>query len=100
MFPDLADRTWLWAAAGLYLAGFLLGTISLVRGGKPSGVVNYVLIFAGYVLQFIGLGVRGHAVGGTPLGNTFELFQFTAWSAISLYLVVGVTFRSSLLGYF
>src|SRR5471032_2832813 len=100
MFAAIVDRTWLWAAAGFYLAGFVLGTWSLLRGGKPSGLANYALIVAGYALQFIGLGVRGHAVGGTPIGNTFELFQFTAWSAISLYLVVGVTFRSSLLGYF
>ena len=100
MLADIADRTWLWAAAGFYLAGFVLGTFALVRGAKPSSVANYALILIGYALQFIGLGVRGHAVGGTPIGNTFELFQFTAWSAITLYLVIGVTFRTSMLGYF
>jgi ABC-type uncharacterized transport system permease subunit len=100
MFADVADRSWLWAAAGFYLAGFVLGTVSLLRGGKPSGVATYSLIVAGYVLQFIGLGVRGRAVHGTPLGNNFELFQFTAWSAITLYLVVGVTFRNSMVGFF
>ena len=100
MFAEIADRNWLWAAAGLYLAGFVLGTVSLLRGGKPSDVANYALIVAGYVLQFIGLGVRGHAIHGTPLGNAFELFQFTAWSAITLYLVIGVTFRNSMLGFF
>jgi len=60
----------------------------------------FALIVVGYVLQLFGLGERGRAVGGCPLGNTFEIFQFTAWSGITLYLVVGVTFRSSLLGYF
>lgn len=100
MFLDLADRTWLWGAAGLYLAGFVLGTNSLLRGGKPSGLHIYGVVVIGYVLQLIGLGIRGRAVGGCPLGNTFEIFQFTSWSAITLYLVVGVTFRSSLLGYF
>jgi len=60
----------------------------------------YFTILAGYVLQFVGLGIRGRATGGCPLGNQFEIFQFTAWSAITLYLVVGVTFRSSLMGYF
>jgi len=100
MSLHFADRSWLWAAAGFYFAGFVLGTISLLRGGKPSDVMNYALIVAGYVLQLVGLGIRGRAVGGCPLGNTFEIFQFTAWSAITLYLVVGVTFRSSLLGYF
>jgi ABC-type uncharacterized transport system permease subunit len=63
-------------------------------------VLVYALIAVGYGLQLAGLGLRGKAVGGCPLGNTFELFQFTAWSAISLYLVIGVAFRSSILGYF
>ena len=100
MLPDLSDRQWLWCAAGLYAAGLVLGTISLVRGQRTSGVLIYCLILVGYVLQFIGLGVRGRSTGGCPLGNQFEIFQFTAWSAITLYLVVGVTFRSSVLGFF
>jgi HemX protein len=100
MFADLSDRQWLWCAAGFYAAGLLLGTVSLLRGGRTSGVLIYGSILAGYVLQFIGLGVRGHETGGCPLGNRFEIFQFTAWSAITLYLVIGVTFRSSVLGYF
>jgi len=100
MLAQLIDRDWLWFAAGLYLAGFLVGTWSLLRGGKPSNLVMYAIIVAGYVVQLFGLYLRGMKVGGCPLGNTFELFQFTAWSAVTLYLVVGVTFRSSLLGYF
>src|SRR5580692_6686010 len=100
MLSDLSDRQWLWCAAGFYSAGLLLGTVSLVRGQRTSGVLIYCAILAGYVLQFIGLGIRGHATGGCPLGNRFEIFQFTAWSAITLYLMVGVTFRSSVLGYF
>jgi ABC-type uncharacterized transport system permease subunit len=100
MFAEITDRTWLWAAACFYFAGFALGTIALLRHGKPSGTAIYVLIALGYVLQLVGLGVRGKAVAGCPLGNQFEFHQFTAWSAITLYLVVGVTFRNSLLGYF
>lgn len=100
MFAHFTDRTWLWLAAEFYLVGFLLGTWSLLRGGRPLNVAMYGLILAGYVMQLTGLYLRGSAVGGCPLGNTFELFQFTAWSAITLYLVIGVTFRTSLLGYF
>ncbi|HEY5078520.1 MAG TPA: cytochrome c biogenesis protein CcsA [Opitutaceae bacterium] len=100
MFADLSDRQWLWCAAGFYTVGVLMGLVSLLRGGRMSGTQIYGTILAGYALQFIGLGVRGHATGGCPLGNQFEIFQFTAWSAISLYLVVGVTFRSSILGVF
>jgi HemX protein len=100
MFSSMTDRDWLWIAGEFYLVGFVLGTWSLWRGGRPSGVAMYALIGAGYLMQLLGLYLRGLTVGGCPLGNTFELFQFTAWSATTLYLVVGVTFRSSLLGYF
>ena len=100
MLAAFTDRQWLWLSAGFYLAGFLLGTWTFLRRGRPAGVAVYSLIALGYTLQLAGLGLRGRAVGGCPLGNTFELFQFTAWSAISLYLVVGVAFRSSVLGYF
>jgi HemX protein len=100
MLADLSDRQWLWCAAGFYSAGLLLGTVSLIRGQRTSGLLIYLAILAGFVLQNIGLAIRGHATGGCPLGNRFEIFQFMSWSAITLYLVVGVTFRSSLLGYF
>jgi ABC-type uncharacterized transport system permease subunit len=100
MLAAFTDRQWLWLSAGFYLAGFLLGTWSFLRRGRPTGVLVYGLIAIGYGLQLAGLGIRGRAVGGCPLGNTFELLQFTAWSAISLYLVVGVAFRSSVLGFF
>lgn len=99
MLAEFTDRSWLWAAAGLYFAGFAMGTVALLRHGRPAGVVTYAIIVIGYVLQLVGLGLRGRAVAGCPLGNQFEIFQFTAWSAITLYLVVGVTFRNSLLGY-
>jgi ABC-type uncharacterized transport system permease subunit len=74
--------------------------MAILRQGRPSGSATYALIVIGYALQLAGLGVRGRVVGGCPLGNQFEIYQFTAWSAITLYLVVGVTFRNSLLGYF
>jgi ABC-type uncharacterized transport system permease subunit len=100
MFAGLTDRSWLWIAAGFYLAGLILGTFSLLKGERQSRTLINSIIILGYLCQVVGLYLRGRIAGGCPLGNTFEFFQFTAWSAITLYLVVGVTFRSSLLGYF
>jgi ABC-type uncharacterized transport system permease subunit len=100
MLAGLTDRSWLWIAAACYLAGLVSGTVSILRGQRQSGPAINAFIVAGYVLQLVGLGLRGQAVRGCPLGNSFELFQFTAWSAITLYFVIGVTFRSSMLGYF
>jgi HemX protein len=97
---DMIDRQWIWIAAACYLAGVLIGTIALARNRKqPTGAI-YLIVVGGFLLQTVGLYLRGLEVGGCPLGNTFELFQFTAWSATALYLVVGLTFRLSLLGYF
>jgi ABC-type uncharacterized transport system permease subunit len=97
---QFTDRTWLWFAAACYLAGFALGTVAVIRERKLSRAAMYAIITAGFTLQTFGLYLRGLEVKGCPLGNTFELFQFVAWSAIALYLVIGATFRLSLLGYF
>ena len=51
MLAQLNDRDWLWIAGEFYLVGFLLGTWSLMRGGRPSGVAMYGLITAGYLMQ-------------------------------------------------
>ncbi len=100
ILPGLADRTWLWLAAACYLIAFLLGTAELLRDRRQSRLAVYGIVGAGFLLQTIGLYVRGHAVRSCPIGNAFEILQFTAWSAIALYLVVGAAFRLSLLGYF
>ena len=96
----LTDRNWLCLASACYLTGLLLGTAALLRDRRQPRLTIYVLVAAGFLLQTLGLYLRGLAVKGCPIGNLFEIFQFTAWSAISLYLVVGATFRLSLLGYF
>ncbi len=97
---SFTDRTRLWIAATLYLAGFVLGTVALLRERRHSRAWMYILITAGFIVQTAGLALRGKALHGCPITNIFELFQFTAWSATSLYLVIGPTFRLSLLGYF
>ena len=63
MFAFLTDRQWMWCAAGFYLAGALLGSLSLLRRGRPLGGVMYGLIAIGYVLQLAGLSERGRVDG-------------------------------------
>lgn len=96
------DRALLWLGALLYLAGFGAGLLALVRRSNapaPRVVLNSLLV-AGWIAQMAGLYLRGLATGGCPLGNTFELVQFVAWSAMVLYFFVGTAFRVSLLGLF
>ncbi len=94
-----SDRFWLWLGAGCYLAGFVLGTIGLLRRKHHSRGLMYFIVVAGYTFQTIGMYLRGSDVRGCPLGNQFEILQFTGWSATTLYLLIGATFRLSLLGY-
>jgi len=98
----LTDRALLWLGALLYLAGFLTGLVALTRRTAPAGLrtILNTLLVGGWGFQMAGLYVRGLAVGGCPLGNTFEIVQFVAWSAMVLYFFVGTTFRGSLLGLF
>ena len=102
MSPLPTDRALLWLGALLYFAGFVSGLLALVRRSNapaPRAVLNALLV-AGWIAQMGGLYVRGLASGGCPLGNTFELVQFVAWSAMVLYFFVGSAFRVSLLGLF
>lgn len=97
-FPT--DRVWLWLAAALYLGGFLFGILALARRARQPHCAVFFIMLAGFAAQTLGLYLRGKAVGGCPIGNTFEILQFTTWSAIALYFVVGAVFRLSLLGFF
>ena len=71
MFAGLTDRSWIWIAAGFYLAGLVMGTLSLLRGERQSNALINIIIVLGYVAQLAGLYARGLVVGGCPLGNTF-----------------------------
>ena len=96
------DRVLLWLGALLYLAGFFTGLIGLTRRQSIAGlrtILNAFLV-GGWVFQWLGLYQRGLAAHGCPLGNTFEIVQFVAWSAMLLYFFVGTAFRVSLLGLF
>lgn len=93
------DKQIFWVAALCYLAGLVLGTVCLLREKRHSKVTMFTIIAVGYVFQTLGLVMRGQQVRGCPLGNTFEILQFSAWSTTSLYLLIGATFRLSMLGY-
>ncbi len=96
----ITDRQVLWIAAACYTIGLLYGTFCLLRSKRHSRVLMYGVIVVGYVIQSLGLLMRGIAVKSCPIGNSFEIFQFCGWAATTIYLFVGATFRLSMLGYF
>jgi len=98
----LTDRALLWLGALLYIAGFLTGLVALMRRQPRPGLRTVLNLFlaGGWILQMAGLYLRGRAVGGCPLGNTFEIVQFVAWSVMVVYFFVGPILHGTLLGLF
>ena len=94
------DRGLIALGSLFYLAAFLFVLRFLWQDRQHSPGITFLLVLAGWILQTTGLYLRGLAVGGCPLGNGFEILQFVTWSLILLYLVVGTSFRLSLLGFF
>jgi len=92
------DRFLVWLATAIYGGVVVYAITALAHHHVHSRSVTYPLIFAGFVLQTVGLYLRGMKIGGCPLGNSFEIIQFILWSTIFLYLVVGPVFRVNLLG--
>lgn len=94
------DRGWILLSAVFYAAGFLSAVVALLRNRRQAAGLMYTFAALGFMLHTGGLQLRGMATHGCPLGNKFEILQFTVWSMMVLYFVVGPTFRLSVLGYF
>lgn len=83
-----------------YLLGSGSSLVLLGAGKFRAGWFNFLAILAGFVLQTAFLYVRGHAAGRCPITNTFEILIFLSWSIALAYVVVGATYRMSVLGLF
>jgi len=100
MIDLLGTNGWLWIAAALYLAAFLSSAVAMARAHVRSRSLMLGLVVSGLVAQTIGLYLRGLEAGGCPVRNEFEIVQFVVWSFTVLYVIVGPTFRVSMLGFF
>jgi len=90
---------WLLVAATVFvILGGALGLRAVQSGARHMGtIVCMVLAFA---CQLGVLASRGELRGKCPLGDYGEILAFLAWSLVLFYLVVGPTYRISLLGLF
>lgn len=62
--------------------------------------LNFFAILGGFLGQTAFLYLRGERIGRCPLTNLFEVFIFLAWAMVLFYLLIGPTYRLSLLGVF
>jgi ABC-type uncharacterized transport system permease subunit len=94
------DRLWLFLATLGYLASAGWGLYAL---GSQRAIANrwtFLLIAVGFVLHTVFLDQRGAEIGHCPITNLFETLAFFSWSLVLTYLVVGPTYRMSILGAF
>ena len=94
------DRLLLIASIFCFLFGFAYTMHALgARVYRPSRA-NFFAILTGFLLQTGFLYLRGEQVGRCPLTSRFEVLIFLAWSMVLFYLLIGPTYRLSLLGAF
>src|ERR1700745_525308 len=99
-FIFVADRSWIWLAAYCFVLASAYSGYTLFAGKFMAPRLTFGLVAAGFVCQTIFLGIRGHEGGRCPITNFFELLTFLSWSMILIYLVIGSSYRLSLLGVF
>jgi HemX protein len=99
-FIFVSDRTWIWLAAYCFVLASAYSGYTLFAGKFMAPRLTFGLVVAAFVCQTVFLGVRGHEVGRCPITNFFELLTFLSWSVILIYLVIGSSYRLSLLGVF
>jgi len=94
------DRLLLVIATFCFLFGFAYTMHALgARVYKPSRL-NFFAILTGFVCQTAFLYLRGQVDGRCPLTSLFEVLIFLSWSMVLFYLLIGPTYRLSLLGAF
>jgi ABC-type uncharacterized transport system permease subunit len=96
----MTDRHAFAVAAAIYGSAFLYGLVMLLMRRPYSRAVMFALLCGGFLIQTLGLNLRGAAIKGCPLGNPFEVAQFIAWSLVLLFFIIGPAFRLRLLGFF
>jgi HemX protein len=96
----VADRQLLILATLCFLAAVARTGIELRSGVFRPMQFNFFAIGLGFVFQTAFLSMRGHALARCPLTNLFEVLIFLSWSIALIYLLVGPTYRLSLMGAF
>ena len=83
-----------------FLAAVVRTVVLLRAKNFHAGRFNFLAIGLGFIFQTAFLSIRGHALGRCPLTNLFEVFIFLAWSIALIYMLIGPSYRLSLMGAF
>ncbi|MGI8820758.1 MAG: cytochrome C assembly family protein [Chthoniobacterales bacterium] len=94
------DRPLVIAATACFFVAVVRTLLAIRAGVFRPGRFNFGAIACGFLLQTTFLFVRGNAIGRCPITNLFEVFVFLAWAIVLIYMLVGPTYRLSLMGAF
>jgi ABC-type uncharacterized transport system permease subunit len=95
-----SDRVWVELALLSYVVGFAYSVYSLATNRFLTSRVTFCAICFGFAFSTMFLFDRGHAIGRCPITNRFEVLVFMTWSMVLIYLVIGSSYRLSLMGAF
>ena len=95
-----SDRVWVELALISYLIGSAYSVYSLATNKFLTSRITFWAISAGFLFTTLFLFDRGHAIGRCPITNRFEVLVFMTWSMVLIYLVIGSSYRLSLMGAF
>ncbi len=98
--PNRMERYWLVAAAFCYLLSFGHTLFALGSGTFRPARFNLLTMALGFAFSSAFLYQRGQIVGACPITNLFEVLVFLSWATVLIYLLVGPTYRLSLMGAF
>jgi len=94
------DRQLLIISTFCYFAAVIRTLLAARNRIALHGRFSFFAIGAGFLFQTAFLSLRGQVLGRCPLTNLFEVFIFLAWSVALIYLLIGSTYRLSLMGAF
>lgn len=94
------DSTYLGLATLCFAAGFIYAVVTLRRGAYRNSAWNLLAIGLGLVFQTLFLYERGLIHGRCPVTSLVEILVFVSWSMVIIYLLIGRTYRLSLMGVF
>ncbi len=94
------DRSLLVISTFCFLFGFAYTMHALGARVFKASRLNFFAMLTGFLCQTGFLYLRGQQVGRCPLTSFFEVLIFLSWALVLFYLLIGPTYRLSLLGAF
>jgi len=94
------EKGWLAAAGLCFLVVFARTMWAIGAHRYERSRANFLLNLAGFLFLTLFLHFRGQLLGRCPLTNLSEVLIFLSWSTVLIYLMVGTTYRLSLIGAF